>query len=286
MPAIVDRVVSDAADIRAIWEERGVIVWPEFLDRGGAGRLLRLCDDVLERVFAEDPRLRGASNIAYLTEPRFFGGGVGRLIELLEIIAEPRILMLLERLGGAPPLFHNTQYFFDPDRSWDGDWHRDTQFLASDPELERIRMAAATGVHFRVALLPDERLELVPGSHGRWDSPDELAIRKGAGPASGSMPGSERVSLETGDACLFHAWSIHRGTYRRGEPRRTLDLIYQWGARSDYSPPPATCFADRRILAYLSPSARRFFERFIEAYREFWPVGGESKSGRSPRALA
>jgi ectoine hydroxylase-related dioxygenase (phytanoyl-CoA dioxygenase family) len=40
------------------------------------------------------------------------------------------------------------------------------------------------------------------------------------------MPNALRISLQPGDACVFHAWSIHRASYRRTPIRRTLDLLY------------------------------------------------------------
>lgn len=65
-------------------------------------------------------------------------------------------------------------------RDWDDDWHRDSQFGQPDPELECRRILTTTSVHVRVALEDDDRLEIVPGSHRRWDTPEELQIRKGS----------------------------------------------------------------------------------------------------------
>ena len=85
------------------------------------------------------------------------------------------------------------------------------------------------------------------------------------------MPGSKKIELGAGDACLFHAWGIHRGTYRADVPRRTLDIIYGWGGACDYCPPPPMCFTDQDLLARLSPSARNFFDYFIKTvYSEYW----------------
>jgi hypothetical protein len=84
------------------------------------------------------------------------------------------------------------------------------------------------------------------------------------------MPGRRKIELEAGDACLFHAWGIHRGTYRADVPRRTLDIIYGWGGVCDYSPPPPMCFTDRDLLARLSPGARNFFDYFIRIYEKYW----------------
>ena len=90
---------------------------------------------MLQETIAEASERAKASNIAYLTERRrYFRAQEGDLLRLLEFVADPRIVSLLSHLSGEVPLFHNTQYFYNPARlSWDGDWHRDTQFLA--PEI-------------------------------------------------------------------------------------------------------------------------------------------------------
>ena len=39
------------------------------------------------------------------------------------------------------------------------------------------------------------------------------------------------MTLAPGDVCVFDTWTIHRGRYRHGTPRRTLDLQYGFGPR-------------------------------------------------------
>jgi Phytanoyl-CoA dioxygenase (PhyH) len=253
------------------WNESGLVTIPGFLEPPEISELRRICDHVLEQAIAEAPDRANASNIAYLTERRYFLAHEADLLHLLEFIADQRTVSLLTHLAGELPLFHNTQYFYNPSSmSSDGDWHRDTQFLAPEIALEQQRMKHHTGVHFRVALLADSQLEYVPGSQGRWDMPAELEIRKGCQPSRPDMPGRKTIRLEPGDACLFHAWGIHRGTYRVDVPRRTLDIIYGWGGVCDYSLPPSMCFTDPDLLPRLSLRARKFFDYFIETYQRYW----------------
>jgi hypothetical protein len=253
------------------WRQRGFAIIRGFLDPYQVDVLRGICDRILTQVLARDPRLANARNIAYLTEREYFDFRGGELVNLIEFIADKQIISLLTDLSGETPLFHNTQYFYNPSwKSHDGEWHRDTQFLAPDPVLERRRMRQHTGAHFRVAFLPDRQLEYVPTSEQRWDSPEELAIRKGRNPTAPDMPGRTTIGLEPGDACLFHAWGIHRGTYKAAVPRRTLDIIYGWGGVCDYFPPPPTCFSDRALLAQLTPNARDFFDYFIRTYERYW----------------
>jgi ectoine hydroxylase-related dioxygenase (phytanoyl-CoA dioxygenase family) len=252
------------------WIRSGVVILPDFLQKPEIAELRRICDRVLNEVLANTPDRANASNIAYLTERRYFGAAEADLLRLLEFIADQRIVSLLTHLSGEVPLFHNTQYFYNPSTSWDGDWHRDTQFLAPETALEQERMKQHTGVHFRVALLADSQLEYVPGSEQRWDVARELEIRKGSEPSRSDMPGRRKIELRAGDACLFHAWGIHRGTYRADVPRRTLDIIYGWGGVCSYCPPPPMCFTDASLLARLSPRAREFFDNFVNAYAKYW----------------
>ena len=260
----IDQVAKD-------WAESGLVVIPEFLEQRETSELRRICDQVLQQAVTEAPERASTSNIAYLTERRYFRSREGDLLRLLEFIADQRILSLLNHLSGQVPLFHNTQYFYHPSSmSWDGDWHRDTQFLAPESALERERMKQHTGVHFRVAFLADSQLEYVPGSEQRWDVPAELEIRRGAQRNRPDMPGRRKIELAPGDACLFHAWGIHRGTYRADIPRRTLDIIYGWGGACDYFPPPPMCFTEPDLLARLSPGARNFFDYFVQTYEKYW----------------
>jgi len=263
------------------WRARGFAIIPGFLTAQQIDLLRRICDHVLEQSIEEDPRRAAARNIAYLTERRYFETRGAELLKLLEFIADERIVSLLSHIAGEMPLFHNTQYFHNPTQSHDGEWHRDTQFLAADEGLERQRMKQHAGVHFRVAFLPDRQLEYVPGSERRWDTSEELSIRKGDSPTRADMPGRTTIDLAPGDACLFHSWGIHRGTYRAEIPRRTLDIIYAWGGACDYCPPPAMCFTDAELFARLSRKAGKFFEYFIRSYEAYWKQSNDSAKTRA-----
>ncbi|MDQ3586474.1 MAG: phytanoyl-CoA dioxygenase family protein [Acidobacteriota bacterium] len=274
-------VVLKGEAVNRQWDERGFVVVPRLLDAARVAALRALCDRVWQQwlVSAPDqPRAANATNMAFLTEPCYFVEHRSQLTSLLSFIAADQILDLLTQLGIDEPLFHNTQFFFEPrDETRAGDWHRDQQFGAPDEATEQRRMQQHTGIHLHVALVPDDHLEIVPGTHARWDTPEELSIRKGLHgqrPDSPHMPGAVRISLDAGDAVFFSAWSIHRGRYVAGQTRRTFDAIY--GAPSEfpawYTPPP-TCFLEPHALDDLAPRARAFFQRFIDTYRERWLAG-------------
>ncbi|NEP82344.1 MAG: phytanoyl-CoA dioxygenase family protein [Okeania sp. SIO3B3] len=264
-------------EIKNQWKNQGFCIFPNFIDTKKLEKLFLICDDIFNQWLATSPNIKEAANttnMAYLTEPIYFDKYPKKLIELLEFIADQNIIEILEFISGEKILFHNTQYFFNPaDKSWKGIWHRDTQFLAPEPELEKQRIKYNTGVHFRVAFLPDDYLEYVPASEQRWDTPEEYAIRKGENGKSNiddDMPGKQKIFLNPGDALLFHAWGIHRGVYDMNKPRRTLDIIYSWGNHCDYYVPPMTCFEQSDLLDKLSLNARDFFSYFIKTYQQYW----------------
>jgi hypothetical protein len=62
----------DFEEITKDWNESGLLVIPGFLDPLEIAELKRICDHVLQQAIAEAPDRANASNIAYLTERRYF----------------------------------------------------------------------------------------------------------------------------------------------------------------------------------------------------------------------
>lgn len=208
------------------------VVLPQFLEARERTAMRRACDAALEWSRANCAETSHTTpRISLLTQASSFEHGAALLAPILAFAGSARVCALLEaiRLGdqnGAPQLKDAHYYHEQTKRDWDGDWHRDSQFSRADPDLERGLISSSWSAHVRVAFEDDDRLEIVPGSHGRWDTDEELHIRRGGYRASDAMPNAARICLRAGDACLFHAWSIHRATYRRAPIRRTLDLLY------------------------------------------------------------
>ena len=84
-------------------------------------------------------------------------------------------------------------------------------------------------IQLQVALVASDDVEVVPGSHLRWDTGAEFDIRRaheGANSQSNEMPGALRVALQPGDAVAFNPYALHRGRYHTDKLRRTLMLTY------------------------------------------------------------
>lgn len=267
----------ETSDFKNEWNERGYFVVRQLFDAPLVGQMKMICDRLLRQWLAESSSAEEASNntnMAYLTERRYFKNHPEQLATLLEAIADEKSLSVFKKVFDAEPLFHNTQYFFEPaSDTCAGEWHRDQQFGAVDIEAEKSAMSQV-GVHIHIAFVPDDNLEIVPGTHLRWDTPEEFEIRKGLNGRktnADDMPGATRISLAAGDACFFSAWSLHRGNYIAGKVRRTFDVIYGT-APGSYTPPPM-CFLDSDVLDDVKSHTRVFFERFINAYKGKWEQG-------------
>jgi ectoine hydroxylase-related dioxygenase (phytanoyl-CoA dioxygenase family) len=268
----------DSETIKSGWAKDGYVIIRGLLDPARIEELRRICDRILEQWVRESSRPEEAANstnMAFLTEPRYFRQHPQELKALLNFVADENIFGVLEQLHDGEPLFHNTQYFFEPkNHTRGGDWHRDQQFGAPDVETEKARMRDTVGIHAHIAFLPDSNLEFVPGSHARWDTQDELRVRKGlygAKKSGDAMPGAQRINLDRGDAVFFSAWALHRGNYVAGVPRRTFDAIY--GSEPGWYTPPPTCFLQPYVLDGLTDRAQNFFRRFIDTYKDRWLKG-------------
>lgn len=178
-------------------------------------------------------------------------------------------------------------YYIDPPgETRIGGWHRDCQFYpGADEEAQKRALAEEADppreLHMHIPLVPTQATEVVPGSHNRWDTPEEFAIRtKDA--TSDKMPGREIIQLQPGDLAFFHVNSLHRGMYLLGVKRRTIAVTFgrassprkatpEWmkawrGYVATYQP----WFLKPGYLDGCAPSTRAFFQRFIDVYRDSW----------------
>lgn len=199
----------------------------------------------------------------------YFSGCQEHLKYLLDTIADERILSILQCICDRQLLFNGVVYFFSPTgTSWRGDWHRDGQIIAPNDDVEKIRIFSSSFIRVHLALINDNFLEIVPGSHLRWDNPQELAIRKGFGKSmnSNDMPCSQRIWLEPGDAVFFDGYSIHRGNYFADRPRRMLAMLY--GSPVDWFTPSFECRVESKVVDYLSLSQKVLFQYLLSSDKD------------------
>ncbi len=272
-------------DIATQWERDGYVVVRGLFDLNHMARLQNICYDVLKqwRICNPETGKPGggpeATVMRHLNHPGYFRENADGLRTLLNAIAYNEVRQVGREILHGEPMFRCTSLFFNPlENSREGNWHRDTQFRAADEDAEKEAIFSRGGfgssVQLQVALVPSDDVEYVPGSHTRWDTPEEYHIRKadgGQNNKSGERPGSVRVALQPGDAVGFNPAGLHRGRYHTDRLRHTLMLTYtRFDAPcSDYfSHQP--WFLESGYLSGLSDDIRAFFDAFVAQYRSDW----------------
>lgn len=146
-------------------------------------------------------------------------------VELFNFISSEKIMHVVESLIVDGPAFMNTQLFFNPVNANQKDfWHRDCQY-DYDIEGQKKVIHETQVLHLRIPLFDELGIELVPGTHKRWDNDEEFDVRqeeKGR-VSSESLSGGKKIKLTCGDLLLFSADMIHRGLY--GLDRLALDIL-------------------------------------------------------------
>ena len=266
------------------WTNEGYVVVPQLFAAERAANLRTICDRILEQWRITDPQTGETHDdpnvncMRHLNHPAYFSGRHSDFVEIMGAASDPNVLAVGREILDEEPLFRCTSYFFNPLKdSQDGNWHRDTQFMHRDPEIEKktlLERAMVEGVQMQVALVPSDDIEYVPGSHMRWDTPDEFNIRLADGERnsrSNHMPGALRLKLNAGDAVLFNPSGLHRGRYHTDKLRRTLMLTYTRTSKPHYdyfSNQP--WFLEPGHLDGLDAKTKAFFEKYIEAYTADW----------------
>jgi ectoine hydroxylase-related dioxygenase (phytanoyl-CoA dioxygenase family) len=146
-------------------------------------------------------------------------------IKLFNFISSKKMMSLIDSVIPSKPAFMNTQLFFDPVNSQQKDfWHRDCQY-DFDIEAQKKVIDETQVLHLRVPLFDELGMELVPGTHKRWDNEEEFAVRqeiKGR-VSSESLSSGKEIKLAAGDLLIFSADMIHRGLY--GLDRLAFDIL-------------------------------------------------------------
>lgn len=147
-----------------------------------------------------------------------------RLI-LFNFISSTKIMAVVDAVIKNSPAFMNTQLFFNPVNPELKDfWHRDCQY-DHGVEVQKVVIHETQVVHCRVPLFDELGMELVPGTHKRWDSQEEFNVRqeeKGR-LSNESLSTGKQIQLAAGDLLVFSADMIHRGLY--GMDRLALDIL-------------------------------------------------------------
>ena len=251
------------------YEAIGYVIIPQLFDLRQIIELKIIADRVLNQWIRQSFPTRqrpDKKTFDLFKRLEYFAGCSEHLAYLLDAIADERILSILQCICDRQLLFNGIVYFVNPtETSWRGDWHRDGQAIAPNDKIEQTRIFNSSFVRVHLALVDDNFLEIVPGSHRRWDTSHELATRKGRGKSMNSddMSGSQRIWLKPGDAVFFDGYSIHRGNYLANRPRRMLAMLY--GSPVDwFTPAYSGCLTRLKVVERLSPQQKALFRYPID----------------------
>jgi ectoine hydroxylase-related dioxygenase (phytanoyl-CoA dioxygenase family) len=146
-------------------------------------------------------------------------------VTLFNFISSKKVMNVVESVIPTNPAFMNTQLFFNPVNPQQKDfWHRDCQY-DHDIEGQKKAIQDTQVLHLRVPLFDELGMELVPGTHQRWDNDEEYNVRqeeKGR-VSSENLSTGKAIKLAAGDLLVFSADMIHRGLY--GLDRLALDIL-------------------------------------------------------------
>lgn len=169
-------------------------------------------------------------------------------VKLFNFISSKKMMDIVESVIPINPAFMNTQLFFNPVNPQQKDfWHRDCQY---DHEIEGQKKAIqhTQVVHLRVPLFDELGMELIPGTHKRWDNDEEFNVRqeeKGR-VSSEDLSAGKKIKLASGDLLVFSADMIHRGLY--GLDRLALDILVFDSAGDFVDYVDEDCLPDKSIL--------------------------------------
>jgi len=164
-----------------------------------------------------------AFNSSLITGSQYLG--CDDRLQLFNFISSKKIMHIVNSVIVNNPAFMNTQLFFNPVNSAQKDfWHRDCQY-DHDIEGQKLAIQETQVLHLRVPLFDELGMELVPGTHKRWDNDEEFNVRqeeKGR-VSSEDLATGKKIDLAAGDLLVFSADMIHRGLY--GLDRLALDIL-------------------------------------------------------------
>lgn len=145
---------------------------------------------------------------------------------LFKLIGSSKLMGIVASIMNNRPTFMNTQLFFNPvNTAQKNYWHRDAQYHLSVDE-QKEALAGLEVIHFRIPLVSEPGIELVPGTHKRWDTSEELDVRleQNGRRHYDDLSTGVKVNLVVGDLLVFSANMIHRGLY--GMERLSLDILF------------------------------------------------------------
>jgi ectoine hydroxylase-related dioxygenase (phytanoyl-CoA dioxygenase family) len=208
------------------YQEKGYVVVRNFLSTNEVLELREILSEFHHLWQQENASFYAdkAVNSAYLTSNKLLNNEQRN--SLFSFIGSEKVMALVNELIPKQPCFLNTQLFFNPLQDKQTNyWHRDPQYHLSI-EQQQAALAAFDVIHFRLPVMDEPGIELIPGTHKRWDSTEELAVRleQNGHKNNEALSQGKVIKLAAGDLLIFSANMIHRGLY--GMDRLAFDILF------------------------------------------------------------
>jgi hypothetical protein len=150
-------------------------------------------------------------------------------------------------------------------------WHRDLAPIGEPDEEAVVRGGYQVYTQINAPLFADRYVTIVPGSHLRASTSEELQVLKND--PTGDMPGQMTVEMEPGDVVFYYSNLWHRGFNPEGNLRWTMHHAFvRAGAPvCVHEKGQESWLRDAAYLDTLPPRTRSFMQGYLDAVSDEAP---------------
>ena len=100
------------------------------------------------------------------------------------------------------------------------------QYSPLSDDIQKAEQNNMVSLHIRIPLVKEKGVEIIPGTHKRWDTELERNVRFELNGHNNNeqLPNAKLIELDVGDILIFSSQMIHRGNYQLNDSRKALDL--------------------------------------------------------------
>jgi len=219
-------MVVNSSQLKQSYEQHGYFVIKDYFSATEMASLREVIlsfHEVWKKDNADFYEKEEAFNSSLITASEYLAND--ERLKLFNFLSSPSVMDIVNSVIPTSPTFMNTQLFFNPvDAQQKNFWHRDCQYDFDLEDQQRIIQETQV-THLRIPIFDELGMELIPGTHKRWDTQEELNVREetNGSEAHHELAGGVKIPLAAGDVLVFSADMIHRGLY--GMDRLALDML-------------------------------------------------------------
>ncbi|WP_295893651.1 phytanoyl-CoA dioxygenase family protein [uncultured Vibrio sp.] len=226
-------MIENSQQLRNRYDEQGYFVLRNYFDESQISSLRNVVLKFHELWKADNEEFyqTEAFNSSLITGSQYLS--TSDRTALFDFISSKKVMAVVDSVIPNNPAFMNTQLFFNPINPKQKDfWHRDCQYDYDVDDQMKVILETQV-LHLRVPLFDEPGMELIPGTHKRWDNEEEYNVRQEENGklSSDNLSGGKQIALSADDLLVFSADMIHRGRY--GLDRLALDILI-FDSAADY----------------------------------------------------